>query len=127
MARPHQKVVIDDAVKPRRMIRSNNHLPPNMRRIASNDQPRLLPKLTPQRRQPILPSLDAATWSRPHSRRPPRHRRMWKDEPAQQNSIILIKEDRASRTAQVQLHGSTLGRRQRPARESPPNEGILPD
>src|SRR4051794_21604376 len=65
----------------------------------------LLTQLTAQSRQRVLAGFDATAWGRPNGLRLLRHRRVRKVQPAEQDAVVVIKDDRADGAAQVRRHG----------------------
>jgi hypothetical protein len=103
-----KKVVVDDAIEAGRMICADNYLMPDVRRIDGSDQAGFLSQLTAQRGQPVLTWFYAATWSGPDGLRPARDGRVGENEPAQQDTVVFVQDDRASGGSKVQRHGRLL-------------------
>nr|WP_245620469.1 hypothetical protein [Cryptosporangium arvum] len=76
-----------------------------MRRIGGDHQTGLLTQLATQSRQPVFAGFDAAAWGCPDGRRLRRSRRVRKVEPAEQDAVALIKDDRADAASQLRRHG----------------------
>jgi hypothetical protein len=79
----------------------NDHLVPDVRRIGGGDQAGLLSQLAAQRGQRILTRLYAAAGSSPDGLDVRRDRRVGEDEPAQQDVVVLVEDDRADRSPKI--------------------------
>src|SRR5262245_46749770 len=105
MVRPDEEVVVDDAVEAWGVAGGHDFLVPDVQRVGGDRQTGLRAKLTAQGSQRVLAEFDAAAWSCPHGFRLARHRRVREDEPAEQDSIVLVQNDRAHGGTQVRRHG----------------------
>ncbi len=93
-----QEEVVDHAVVAGRVTRLGNHLVPDVRRVGVDLQPHLFAQLPAQRGLQGLPGLDAAAGRRPHHDRPGGP---GDGEPAQQDAVVLVEDERADRVTQV--------------------------
>lgn len=93
-------------VEARRVVGGHDFLflVPDVRRVGGDRQAGLLAQFTAQGCQRILTGFDAAAGSGPHGLRLTRHRRVREDESAEQDSVVLVEDDRADGGAQVRRH-----------------------